>query len=185
MNSIESTTEISGHLRQEELSNCWDSLALVLDREIAVYRELSELCLQERDVLVKQFSAQHLLENNSRKETILLKAKMIDESRVKLVGRISELLGISAEGVDLTTLIGYADAATASVLRDLQRRLRTVLEDVNDRNDQNKDLLNSSILYVQKSIDFISRLVASQAGYGTDGELKVAGTTGRIVCRKE
>ncbi len=184
MNSIESTIH-DLTARDRELPSCWEALITVLGKEIDVYGELLDICGGEREILVKRFSAQDLLESNARKETIILKAKMIDESRMKVVARIGELLGISPDAIDLTTLIAHADKEKGAKLKELQGRLRSLLEKLNENNDENKELLDSSILYVQKSIEFISSLVSSPKGYGMDGELKVTGSPGRIVCRKE
>lgn len=184
MNVTESITVCDeSEAAEQGLMEHWDSLAAVLAREIAVYGELSELCLKEKDVLVN-FSTEDLIENNSRKETILLKARIIEESRIKLVARISELLGMESGGIGLSTLIDHAEGEQEEVLRESQRTLRGILEELGEVNENNKILLDSSILYVQKSIDFISRLMAPSLNYGTDGELKASPPSGRILRRK-
>lgn len=183
MNATQSTNASGRPGERGELS-CWEALADILSRETALYRELSDLCDRERQVLT-EFSTPELLDNNSRKETILLKAKLIDEARIKLVGRIAGELGLSPEGIDLTTLIAHAGDQHGAVLRERQATLREVLVDLDERNERNKLLLRSSILSVQKSIDFISGLMTTSPAYGTDGTLRNAGSPGRIVCRKE
>lgn len=167
----------------QALGDHWDSLVVILAREIDVYGELSALCLEGRDVVIN-FSAEELLENNSRKETILLKARFIEESRVKVVVRIAELLGIPSDGIDLSTLIDHAGENHKEILRDYQLRLRGILEELEETNENNKLLLDTSLLYVQKSISFISRLMTPSLNYGDDGELKLARPSGRILCRK-
>ena len=185
MNSTETIPPGFGPSAQDDqqFGDHWDSLAAILAREIDVYGELSALCLEERDVVVG-FSAEALLENNSRKETILLKARFIEESRVKVVVRIAESLGIASDGVDLSTLIDHADPNHKEILRDCQLRLRGILEELEEINENNKLLLDTSLLYVQKSIGFISRLMTPSLNYGDDGELKLARPSGRILCRK-
>jgi len=182
---ITSITGTNGDVEGErELVSLWEALADVLRKETVLYRELYELCEHERDVLVN-FSTPELLENNSRKETIILKARLLDESRAKLVARIAEALGIEADGIDLTTLAGYAGRRHGAVLRELQAVLREILVRLDERNERNKVLVSSSIQHVQKSIEFISRLVTPPSCYGTDGEMRSTDATGRIVCRKE
>lgn len=183
MKSIETATGYEQEaVDGKYLPGYWDSLEAVLAQEIAVYGELNAICLKERDVLV-HFSAEDLLENNSRKETILLKARLIEESRIKLVARIAEALGIPSDSVNLTTLISYA-GGQGDILRKSQVTLRRLLEDLNEMNSSNKVLLDSSLLYVQKSIDFISRLITPPSQYGTDGEMKASPPSGRLVSRK-
>lgn len=185
MTPTTSITGANGDVKDKrERDFLWEALADVLRKETVLYRELHELCERESDVLVS-FSAPELLENNSRKETIILKARLLDESRTKLVARITESLCIEAEGIDLTTLAGYAGRRHGAVLRELQSALRDILLRLDERNERNKVLVSSSIQHVQKSIEFISSLVTPPSCYGTDGAMRSADATGRIVSRKE
>jgi hypothetical protein len=67
-------------LYTDELSPLLDSLIIILKREIVVYRELQAAISHEKIILMKP-SLERLLESNSKKETVILKAKMLEEGR--------------------------------------------------------------------------------------------------------
>lgn len=181
MNLIEeacSDAEIGG-----ELEGFYDSLTSVLQQEVRLYHELTEVFSREREVLT-HFSADELSESNSRKETTILKVKMLGEVRMKLVGKISNLIGIAVCDCDMSALIAHAGENQRQTLRDLQETLGRLFKEMQNMNERNKILLDSSILYVQRSIDFITHLMAPSSVYGMSGELKAGASVGSILCRK-
>jgi flagellar biosynthesis/type III secretory pathway chaperone len=110
---------------------------------------------------------------------------MLDEERGELVEKISKLLDMDEqEEVCISALIPYGDDHQQNELKECQSRLCSIVVRVNEINEKNKVLLSSSLLYVRKSIDFISRLMSSSSTYQNTGELKVNNLNGKIVCRE-
>jgi flagellar biosynthesis/type III secretory pathway chaperone len=169
---------------EDELQSLYESLISVLKEEIDAYGELYIFFLSEREILIKS-SAEELSENNSRKEACIVKAGMLDEERGELVEKISKLLDMDEqEEVCISALIPYGDDHQQNELKECQSRLCSIVVRVNEINEKNKVLLSSSLLYVRKSIDFISRLMSSSSTYQNTGELKVNNLNGKIVCRE-
>jgi flagellar biosynthesis/type III secretory pathway chaperone len=164
-----------------ELKPLYDSLLDVLKNEIEVYRELHKLFLNEGALLVKS-SIDELYENSSKKETCVLKAKMLEEVRTNLAEKIFKLLDIDEKDINFSRLLSYGDDAQRQELTECQLSLRFLLMEINKLNKKNKLLLDSSLIYVQRSIDFINQLICPSSSYLSTGKLMSNNMNGRIVC---
>ena len=169
--------------KENERQSLYDSLISVLKKEIDVYKDLYSSFLSEQEVLVRS-SVEELYENNSIKETCILNAGMLSETRGKLVEKISGLLDMDNREVYISTLISHADNRQKGELTECRSQLRSLMTQISEMNEKNKILINSSLLYVQKSIAFISQLLSPSSTYQNTGELKVNSMNGQILCRK-
>ena len=167
----------------EELNTLYDFLISVLRKEIEVYRKVRDCLLMER-VILTGTSVDELYESNTKKETYILKAKMLEEARTKLVGKMIHKLDLDERNVKLSTLLSYGNDRQETELNECQSTLRPLLMDVNELNEKNRVLLNSSILYVQKSIDFLDHLLSPGAIYLNTGRLRASGMHGKFVSRE-
>ncbi|HUV49821.1 MAG TPA: flagellar protein FlgN [Anaerolineae bacterium] len=174
-----------------ELHFLYDSLISVLRNELNVYGKLYKCFLNEREILAGS-SADELYESNSRKETCILKARMVEEARTKLVERIINVLNLDGKALNkalnkdrsLSTLLLYGDDSQKRDLEECRSALKSLLMDIHGLNKKNKTLLDSSIFYVRKSIDFLGRLIYPGSTYMNTGRLKASNLNGRIVSRE-
>ena len=164
-----------------DLKSLYDSLLYVLRNEIEVYRELHNLFLNEKTLLVKS-SINELYENSSKKETCVLKAKMLEEVRINLVNKISKFLDIDENDINFSILLSYGDDTQRRELKECQSSLRSLLTEIKELNKKNKLLLDSSLIYVQRSIDFINQLVCPSPSYLSTGKLKLNNINGNFLC---
>jgi flagellar biosynthesis/type III secretory pathway chaperone len=158
-----------------------DSLIDLLKREIAVYRELQTTITQERVILLKP-SLDRILESNSKKETVLLKAKMLEEGRLKIVKKIAKMLDLEEKEINLSTLISYADHDQEKDLIECQSILHGLVAKNREMNQNNKGLLDYSLQFLQGSVDFIHSLMSSaSACYMPSGKMRPIARNGKIV----
>ncbi|MBK7552386.1 MAG: flagellar export chaperone FlgN [Syntrophaceae bacterium] len=80
-----------------DLDSLLGSLLSVLRKEIEIYGELAEAVALEADML-RRPSLESLHESNARKETCILKTRLLEEVRMKTVGRIASALGLDERG---------------------------------------------------------------------------------------
>ena len=158
-----------------------DSLIDLLKREIIVYRELLASIRQEKIILLKP-SLERLLESNSKKETVILKAKMLEEGRLKLVRKIAKILDLEENEINLTALCSYADHDQELDLRECQTILNDLLADSREMNQKNKALLDYSLHFLQGSVDFIHNLLSSSSAcYMPSGKMRPVDRNGKLV----
>jgi len=164
-----------------DVSPLLDSLIDLLKREIAVYGELQTAITQERLILLKP-SFDHILESNSKKETVLLKARMLEEGRLKVVKKIAKMLDLEERDINLTTLLSYADCGQEKDLRECQSILHGLVAKNREMNQNNKGLIDYSLQFLQGSVDFIHSLMSSaSASYMPSGKMRPIARNGNIV----
>ena len=67
-------------------------LRAILMREIELHKDLLSLLHKEKECLI-DLSTEEIVENTKKKETCTLKIKMLDESRLSLIKRLSPKIG--------------------------------------------------------------------------------------------
>ena len=161
-----------------------DSLIDLLKREIMVYKELQATIAHEKTILLKP-SLERILESNSKKETVILKAKMLEEGRLKLVRKIARMLNLEDREINLTTLCSYADPLQEKELKQCQSILNGLLTKNKEMNKNNKELLDYSLHFLQGSVDFIHSLFSSaSASYMPSGKMRPISHNGKILRTK-
>ena len=174
-----------------ELHSLYDSLISVLKKEIEVYSKLHRCFLSEREILAGS-SVDELYESNSRKETCILKARMVEGARTKLIERIINALKLDGKALNkalnknirLSTLLLHGDEDQKRDMEECRSTLSSLLMDIHGLNERNKTLLDSSLFYVRKSIDFLGQLIYPGATYLSTGTLKANNLNGKIVSRE-
>jgi flagellar biosynthesis/type III secretory pathway chaperone len=168
-------------LYTDELSPLLDSLIIFLKREIVVYRELQAAISHEKMILMKP-SLEKLLESNSKKETVILKAKMLEDGRLKLVKKIAKILDLEENEINLTALCSYADPDQKKYLQECQSILSGLLADNREMNRNNKEILDYSRNFLQGTVDFIHSLLSStSACYMPSGKMRHIARNGKMV----
>ncbi|MBW2599411.1 MAG: flagellar protein FlgN [Deltaproteobacteria bacterium] len=170
-----------------ELHSLYESLISVLRNEVDVYTKLHKCFMNEREILAGS-SVDELDESNSRKETCILKARMVQEARTKLVDRIINTLDLDGKALDkdksLSTLLLHGDDTQKRELEECRSALKSLLMDINGLNERNRTLLDSSLFYVRKSIDFLGQLIYPGATYMSTGRLRADHLNGKILSRE-
>jgi flagellar biosynthesis/type III secretory pathway chaperone len=164
----------------KDLDSLYDSLIDILRREIEVYREIQEVIQSEKRILMKP-SLDELHESNARKETWILKAKLLEEVRGNIVRKIALALGLAEEKVTLSALVSGAGDHRREALRECQSTLGSLFQGIRDLNERNKVLIDTSLVFLKNSLGFINDLVSPRTGYLGTGRIKAANRNGKIL----
>ncbi len=162
-----------------DLDSLLGSLLSVLRKEIEVYGEMAQAIALEGDVLRKP-SLESLHESNARKETCILKTRLLEEVRTKTVARIASALGIDERGLRLQAILPHAQGVLGRDLRDCHRELRLLVDRIQEENLRNRNLLDASLAGVRSGAQFLGNLLGGGSTYLDSGELKRSGLSGRI-----
>lgn len=160
-----------------------NSLLTVLEKEIEIYRELLTAVAEERKILT-QPSVASLQQNNAQKETIVLKARMLEEARTGIVKKISRQLKLADEKINFTLLEQYLDENQRKAFRDRRKMLATLVGHVGRINEENRDLIDASLHHVKNSVDFIARLMSPSPVYQRSGQVQSGRLNGRLINRR-
>ncbi len=160
-----------------------DGLADVLQKEVEVYGELREALAQEREVIMKP-SLEALHESNSRKETCVLKTRLLEEVRSSLAGRIAAEIGIDEGEMTLSGLLSHASPQQRKRLGECQCALRALVTDIEGMNRRNGLLIESSIRLSESSVNFLANMMSSGSVYAESGRLRTSGLNGRMCAER-
>lgn len=161
----------------------YDSLISILREEIKVYRALHDSLVDERKMLAGA-SVDDLYASNTAKENCILKAGMLEDGRLRLMRKIAAGVGLNRRRMTLSTLLPYGDNTQQDELNDCRAALRSLLTEIQAKNETNKLLLEDSLSCVKKSVDFLGQLIYPGATYLNTGQLKGNTFHGRLVSRE-
>jgi flagellar biosynthesis/type III secretory pathway chaperone len=164
----------------QDLDALFDSLISLLEREIEVYRGILDSIAEEKKILLKP-SLDKIYESNARKETLILKAKLLEEVRSGIVKKLASALGKSEQDLTLSKLALAADENRARLILEFRDVLSPILKEIRERNENNKLLLDSSLKFVKSSIQFITDLITPSVGYLETGKMNSLSRNGRLL----
>jgi flagellar biosynthesis/type III secretory pathway chaperone len=160
-----------------------DALLSVLREEVEVYKELRSIIAEEFDILMRP-TIDLLSYSNAKKETCVLKVRMLEEVRSNIIKKIARLIDREDKEIDFATLYSYADESRTAELDAQRKILSPLIQSINEKNEKNKDLLDYSLSYIRGSMDFINNLLSTGAEYAPTGKLTANNVNGRILNRK-
>ena len=140
----------------------------LIENEFSLYCTLLEIMQAEKEALVGS-RIEELQERIKEKENLLLKIRILDEQRHKLLKKITNLLGDKGEGLTLTRLSELIDEPLAARLKNSSSKLLAVTQSIQELNDSNRSLLIHSIDLVKGSLNLLTNVVASNQVYQRDG----------------
>ena len=143
-------------------------LKVVLEQSSALLDELLEIMHGERELLVR-FQPEKLLEQNKRKELLVLQHGYLEQNRRGLSDRLARLLGIPEEDASLETLVEVLEGELAHALGELRLRLTAQVEAIRELNDINGRLIEFSIKSVKGSVAFLKRRFFNSETYSATG----------------
>ena len=141
-----------------------------LERQFALFDELIAYAAEKKDLIVGNKTSD-LSKLTADENSVVVKLQKLDKSRAVLMNDIANVLGKT----QVPTLTELAEMLKETPeyerIKDIAVRTRAKLEELKALNDQNKILVDSSLDYINFTINAIrSSLLPEQAIYSKDGE---------------
>ena len=159
------------------------SLLAVLEKEIEICRELLTAVSGERSILTRP-SVASLQQSNARKETLVLKTRMIEEARTGIVKKIARQLNLDEEKINFTILAQFLKEDQRLALQDRRKTLATLAGQVGRINEENRNLIDASLQHLKNSVDFLAGLMSTDPVYHRNGQVRADRLNGRLINRK-
>lgn len=168
---------------ERQLQSLVESLLMVLKNEIDLQQELQHSLEEERRVLQRP-DPSRLLQSNSKKESLLLKAMMLDEVIAEIVKKISRMVSLREQRMTLSGLSAFASPPLRAELHTCRKLLASLVMNNRELNERNRDLLTVLLQLVNNSMRVITNLIAANSDYLGTGERNQARMTGAVLCLK-
>jgi flagellar biosynthesis/type III secretory pathway chaperone len=152
----------------------------VLEGESELYRSMLTVIGKESKATVRS-DLNALTKAGEEKENILLKLRLIEEQRIRLVREMAEALGYPPRDFTITMISQLVGEPFAGRLSQAGTDLSTVLNTVKDANHRNKQLFEHSLELLRGSFNLLSELTRSDMVYYRTGNIQRTYQTGQCV----
>ncbi|MBI4715673.1 MAG: flagellar protein FlgN [Nitrospirae bacterium] len=164
------------------LSPVMENLVSVLQNEVHLYRDLLDLLQREKRCMM-DLALDNIHECNNLKETLILKLRVLEESRIELIQDIASASGLE-NPVTLGRIIEVAPPIYGKPLESCRSNLVSLLSSVREVVQINAVLAERSIHYTRDSLSFLNRLTHTMPVYLSSGQMGTRPGHGRLVSRK-
>jgi len=123
----------------------------ILREQISVYKILLELLKRERESLIN-FDAENVEEISKEKDTVVMRLRLLEEERIRLIERFAENNNLSSN-INLEMMAKLTGDDTFSVLRS---QMLSLLQSIDDMNKFNSILIDRSIRYIRTTSNFFN-----------------------------
>lgn len=158
-------------------------LIAILNREIELHKALFSCVQQDRQLLI-DLRVDDLFENIKRKETLSVKIKMLEESRVALVEQLSTHYEIPHQPPTLSDLVSVVEEPHRSALNTARSTLRALMKSIQEVNQGNTLIVKDSIFYCNRSLDFLNHACSENPTYLHSGRIKDPARFGSLLTRE-
>lgn len=131
-----------------------DALIDLLTQEEAIYAEMARLLEEEREALLS-LAVVRLGDLASRKETLALRIKAMDESRKLLARRLGLALGLDLDHITISALAQLIPPPGSLHLRAIGDKLRQTVQNCQSINEYNARAATLGRDLVSRSIEFM------------------------------
>ncbi len=141
----------------------------VLDKQIVLYNDLYEIGKEKKNIIIVN-DLETLTTMNTVENTIISKINRFEKQRIEIIKDICDVLAIKSTNFTLTELAQtVTNADDKKDILEVRDRLNTVLDNLVVVNTVNKDLVESSLEYVNFSLNAIrSASQPMESGYEND-----------------
>lgn len=140
----------------------------ILENEALLYTQILNIGNQKTDIIIKG-KVNELAVLVEQEQDIVSKLAKLEFERDHVSTALHKELKLTDEEVTLTQLVKHIEGKNADSLIERQNKLLDVLKQVKNVNDQNGKLINSSLEYIEFSINVLSSAVNPGNNYNQVG----------------
>lgn len=152
----------------------------LLEHTTELYQSLFAVVQKEKDAVVG-LNLQQLNEACKAKDNLLLKLRILEEQREQLMDKLAVVLNRGPHEISLTQLSNLVQEPYAGRLRTCSSKLLSLIQELQEANQQNKMLLSHSLELVKGSYDLLNNVMAANPVYYRSGDLHKNRPTGKLL----
>lgn len=140
-----------------------------LENLVKVYRSLLDVVRKEKDILVAS-KLEELAENNKAKDTILVRVRSLENTRMKCARDLAQALGADVENPRLLDISTYADSKWQDQLRNMHSVLELLVRRVSEVNKANEELVQAALSNITGAMNEIRNGINPKNTYARPGQ---------------
>ncbi len=150
-----------------------------LDAQLVAARRLLSVVL-EQGGSIRRRDVQNVVRLAGMLQVEMQRRQMLEDERMRLLGRAGEKLSMPGEQVTLTMLEGLMDADSAAETRQRTAELRGLLAEIQREHTVNRALMTQELAF----LDHLLRLAGGAGGYDAAGDHASTGAGGAVRRRR-
>lgn len=144
-------------------------LLCILEKEAQLYSEFLELSRQKTEVIINGDVKE--LENITKREQALIdNVGELEETREQVVSEIACAIGAETSSLTISTIIDSLDKLWAEKLKKARNSILYTIDEIRQINLQNKILIDTSLEYIDFSLNLMSSASSKGVKYSKDGK---------------
>jgi flagellar biosynthesis/type III secretory pathway chaperone len=156
-----------------------ETLDVLLCQEIEAYQQLLFHQREEKRLLVEQ-SLSSFTANLQHKERLVWQITRLEKERCRVSAAFAPLLGFATETITLKQLSAQVAAPYATKFLQYRSQLQTLLQELQKSNRENALLLQDSLTFIARALDFFARVLPQHVTYRPSGTFTPP-TQGRLL----
>lgn len=137
----------------------WENLISILGEMVELYRGMLRLTEQKRQVLIAAKS-QELTVVTQHEEVLILQIGRLESLRETAIRQIASTHGLAPDKITLNKVHELADEKIAARLAELGEQLTTIVGELTPLNQQNAQLIQQALNYVNYNINILAQNAA-------------------------
>jgi flagellar biosynthesis/type III secretory pathway chaperone len=152
----------------------------LLTRQVTLYDAILAILAQECEALVSR-CPQVVLDLARQKETLILKIRTLEESRLLVCQRLAKIWGMPASALTLAEIAAHSDAETGAKLLQIRSRMRECMDALHRANEQSASLCRQGMETVRTIVEAVAGEISrpGRQAYGPKAYGPKAGTASR------
>ena len=155
----------------------------LLEGELDLYRSLFLVLQKEKEAVVDS-KLKELNESSKEKENLLLKIRILEEQRLKLLEKLADFLEFPSQDLTLSKLSQMVEEPYSTQLKDYYANFLALIQNIQDVNKTNKALVMHSMELVRGSLTLFNSLTAFNPVYYRTGKIQTRDQSGRVLSDK-
>jgi len=151
------------------LNRLFFDLLDLLKQEMEQYRKLLDLLKRERNAMIR-LSLEEIEGCYKLKETIILKLRIMEESRLVLIDKIAGHLKISKEGITLLKISDIVKSPFSEEFKRCRKNLSCLIHDIAQMNRKNKVFIEDSLECINGHLTLLNDLINPNPVYLPSGK---------------
>ncbi len=168
----------------ESLEKSVRELSGIIEKEFAMYKAVFDLVKKQKGILVNA-DLVGLDENIREQQMILSSINKLEEKRLQKLEVIGIYLGVVPEQLKLTSIIENSPKELSGPLGELERKFKSVIQEILNINKSNKYLINRSLQFIDKNIQVFYGAMEEKGVYvSPNSKAKTAPKNNNLLDRK-
>ena len=150
------------------MNSVWYDLDIILQQEIWLYQKLLELAILQKEAISEK-NVERIQEITNEKNTVVLKLKIVADTREKIVKCISSQYNVNTTILTLSQLVKLADEPYVTRFKKYYEILQKLVRELQRINTANYIFFRHSLQYVQNAIQILMNNNGKNEKYNRTG----------------